>query len=192
MFPFIGKLVLPGETRSRPGTSSDSADDSWISAGINIATYGIPFWGISHVGIMAHATDGRLLIFESTSLDDLPCEISRRGTSGNAGPSAGRHSRVYKGKAWHYPLYRPLYPSEDERLTEFLMATIRVALRRDGGVSLGRRRLVLDRVVVSPVESAHDLLLRVGCRSLCRHWTARDRQRGPLESEPLVSESPVA
>ena len=28
---------------------------SWISAGINIATYGIPLWGISHVGIMANA-----------------------------------------------------------------------------------------------------------------------------------------
>jgi hypothetical protein len=31
---------------------------------------------------------------------------------------------VYDGKAWHYPLYRPLYEYEDKRLTEFLMATI--------------------------------------------------------------------
>ena len=97
---------------------------SWISAGINLATYGIPLWGISHVGIMAHAPDGRLLIFESTSLEDLPCEISHENFTGTQAHLLDDILRVYEGKAWHYPVYRPLYDYEDKRLTEFLMATI--------------------------------------------------------------------
>ena len=43
---------------------------------INIGTFGIPRWSICHVGIMGEATDGRQLLFESTTLDDLPCEIA--------------------------------------------------------------------------------------------------------------------
>ena len=38
--------------------------DSWISDLVNVATYGIPRWGVSHVGIMGEARDGRLLLFE--------------------------------------------------------------------------------------------------------------------------------
>ena len=74
---------------------------SWISAGINIATYGIPLWDISHVGIMAHAPDGRLLIFESTSLENLPCEISHENFTGTQAHLLDDILRVYEGKAWH-------------------------------------------------------------------------------------------
>ena len=82
MFPFNRKLVLPGEREVKAGDILGFSGRSWISAGINIATYGIPLWGISHVGIMAHSPDGKLRFFESTSLDgDIPCEI-RLKTSG--------------------------------------------------------------------------------------------------------------
>ena len=43
-------------------------------------------------------------------------------------------SNVYKGKVWRYPLYRPLYPTEDERLTEFLMATIHTPYDKLGAI----------------------------------------------------------
>ena len=79
---------------------------------------------ISHVGIMANAPDGRLLIFESTSLENLPCEISHENFTGTQAHLLDDILRVYDGKAWHYPLYRSLYDYEDKRLTEFLMATI--------------------------------------------------------------------
>ena len=42
--------------------------DSWISAVIDFGTYGIPFWDIGHVGVMAHAADGRLLLLSLTTL----------------------------------------------------------------------------------------------------------------------------
>lgn len=99
---------------------------SWLSSAINIGTYGIPLFGISHVGIMAHADDGRLLIFESTSLENLPCEISHENFTGTQAHLLDDILHEYKGRAWHYPLYRSLYQSEDERLTSFLMDTIHV------------------------------------------------------------------
>lgn len=127
MFPFRRKLVLPGESRVKAGDTVGFSGRSWLSAGINIATYGIPFWGISHVGIMANAPAGRLLIFESTSLDgDIPCEITGKPICGTQAHDLDFILQHYSGKAWHYPLYRPLYPNEDERLTEFLFDTIGV------------------------------------------------------------------
>ena len=124
MFPLKPQLVLPGEAGVKAGDIIGFSGRSWISAGINIATYGIPLWDISHVGIMANAPDGRLLIFESTSLDNLPCEISHENFTGTQAHLLDDILRVYDGKAWHYPLYRSLYEYEDKRLTEFLMATI--------------------------------------------------------------------
>jgi len=114
---------------------------SWLSAGINLVTYGIPLLDISHVGIMAHAADGRLLIFESTSLDDLPCEISGKIFTGTQAHKLDDILRVYKGRAYHYPLYRQLYPVEDARLTQFLMDTIhtpydKMGAFRSAGVGL--------------------------------------------------------
>jgi len=126
MFPFKRKIVLPGETEIKAGDIIGFSGRSWLSAAINIATYGIPLWGISHVGIMANVADGRLLIFESTSLEDLPCEISHENFTGTQAHKLEDILRAYKGKAYLYPLYRPLYPNEDERLTEFLMETIHV------------------------------------------------------------------
>ena len=67
------RIVNPNDLKA--GDVIGFSGQSWISFLINIGTYGIPFWGISHVGIMAHAPDGRLLLFESTTLEDMPCEI---------------------------------------------------------------------------------------------------------------------
>ena len=126
MFRFNRKLVLPGEMEIKAGDIIGFSGRSWISAAINVATYGIPLWGVSHVGIMANAPDGRLLIFESTSLEDLPCEISHENIAGTQAHLLDDIVPAYEGKAYHYPLYRSLYPNEDERLTEFLMETIHV------------------------------------------------------------------
>ena len=98
--------------------------NSWISALINIGTYGIPFWDISHVGVMAHAADGRLLLFESTTLENMPCEIAGACFNGTQAHDLAKVLKAYNGKVWHYPLYRSLYEYEDKRLTDFLMATI--------------------------------------------------------------------
>jgi len=69
-------------------------------------------------------TVGRLMLFESTQLDDLPCEITGEVFWGTQAHQLEHVVNIYKGKVWHYPLYRSLYPDEDSRLTEFLMGTL--------------------------------------------------------------------
>jgi len=121
-----------------------------VSALVNIATYGIPFWSISHVGIMGHADDKRLMLFESTQLDDLPCEIMGEVFLGTQAHQLEHVVNIYKGKVWHYPLYRALYPDEDSRLTEFLMGTIgtpydKLGAIRTAGVGLSWIESLLHR-----------------------------------------------
>jgi len=118
----VDKIVSPVDLKA--GDVIGFSGNSWISGLINIGTYGIPGWGISHVGIMAHADDGRLLLFESTTLENMPCEISGECFNGTQAHDLDKVLKVYDGKVWHYPLYRPLYESEAKRLTKFLMATI--------------------------------------------------------------------
>jgi hypothetical protein len=37
----------------KPGDILGFSGDTWVSATINLATYGIPYWHLSHVGIVA-------------------------------------------------------------------------------------------------------------------------------------------
>ncbi len=125
----------------RPGDIIGFSGDGWISDFINFATYGIPRWGISHVGVMGEAEDGRLLLFESTTLDGLPCEITGEPFNGTQAHTLDRVVETYRGKVWHYPLYRFLYENERQRLTRFLMETIHtpydeMGAFRSGGIGL--------------------------------------------------------
>ncbi len=93
------------------------------SAGINVATFGIPFWSLSHVGIFAtHRAE--VLLFESTTLCDLPCAIRGAHVEGVQAVRPEDRFRDYRGRVWVYPLYRPLYECESERLTAFLLDSL--------------------------------------------------------------------
>lgn len=107
----------------RPGDIIGFSGDSWLSAGINLATYGIPFWGLSHVGIVGKFK-GLHVIFESTSLSDMPCMVQEKKTSGTQAHSAWGCISAYRGKVWHYPLWRPLSNVESLGLTAFLLEYI--------------------------------------------------------------------
>jgi len=108
----------------KPGDVIGFSGRGWVSAAINIGTYGFPFCGISHIGVMAHDPEGRLLLFESTSLENLPCVISGEDFTGTQAHYLDDILEAYFGRVYHYPLYRPLYPNENTRLTRFLMETI--------------------------------------------------------------------
>ena len=120
-----------------PGDIIGFSGESFISDLINVATYGTPRWGISHVGIMGEAKDGRLLLFESTTLDGLPCEITGKPFFGTQAHLLDTVVKVYRGKVWHYPLYRSLYDNERRRLTDFLMGTIRIPYDEMGAFRSG-------------------------------------------------------
>lgn len=110
------QAILPGDIIGFSG-------EGLISSGITLATYGLPWLSLSHVGIMGEH-DGRLLLFESTTLSSDPCEITGRVIAGSQAHSLDYRLAHYRGKVWHYPLYRPLFDHENKRLTEFLEATI--------------------------------------------------------------------
>lgn len=150
MLPFLlksGHVLAPLVAANAQPSALKAGDvvgfsgTGWLSGIINLGTYGIPWWSVSHVGILAHASDGRLLLFESTSLEDWPCEIYGEKFSGSQAHSFDKVLSTYHGKIWHYPLYRPLYDNEDRRLTEFLMGSLHtpydmMGAFRSGGVGL--------------------------------------------------------
>jgi hypothetical protein len=104
-----------------------------LGAFINLATYGTPFWGISHVGILANV-DKRLLLFESTTLDNLPCVISGKRFNGTQAHTITDVLKSYDGKVWHYPLSRCLYKHESDRLSGYLLGSLHVPYDEIGAV----------------------------------------------------------
>ena len=118
----------------KPGDIIGFSGASLVSDVINVATYGLPRTGISHVGIMAEARDGRLLLFESTTLDGLPCEITGKRFDGVQAHSLDAVVANYRGKVFLYPVYRKLYDFERQRLTEFLMGMIGTPYDQIGAV----------------------------------------------------------
>lgn len=157
MFPFQRKIVLPGEAGVKAGDIIGFSGRSWISVAVNIATYGIPLIGVSHVGIVATSPDGKLRLFESTSLDgDIPCEITGKVICGTQAHGLEFILHHYKGRAYHYPLYRALYPQEDTRLTEFLLSTIgtpydALGAIRSAGVGLSWIESLLHRQCLASI-----------------------------------------
>ena len=114
-------FCLSKRPRPRPkaGDIIGFSGDSWLSFGISVATLGIPFWDLSHVGIIGEH-EGDLLLFESTTLNDSPCVIQEKRVSGVQAHRLDECVKAYRGKAWLYPLFRATYPQESKRLSEFL------------------------------------------------------------------------
>ena len=76
------------------------------SDGINLATFGIPRWGISHVGIMGHAKHHKVpLLFESV-----------RGT-GVCTSFLDTTIKHYDGRVWVYSLSSPPFLHEVGRMS---------------------------------------------------------------------------
>jgi hypothetical protein len=122
----------------KPGDVIGFSGFNLLSAGINIATYGVPCWSVSHVGIVARAKGGRLLLWESTTLNgEHPCLIKHENICGTQAHSPEFIVGQYRGGAWHYPLYRELYPHESVRLTNFLYDTVGTKYDTAGALRAG-------------------------------------------------------
>lgn len=121
----------------KPGDIIGFSGRNWISAGLCVATYGLPLLSLSHVGIMGEAEDGRLLLFESTTLNSEPCEITGKCIKGSQAHSLDPRIQLYDGRIWHYPLSRPLYAHERKRLSKFLTSTIGLPYDKIGAFRSG-------------------------------------------------------
>lgn len=123
----------------QPGDILGFSGDSWVSAGINVMTYGIPWWSLSHVGILGEHHEHGLLLFESTTLNNSPCVIQGKPVCGTQAQRIDTRLSNYAGKIWHYRLYRPLYRHERNRLNAFLNDNIgksydQIGAFRAGGI----------------------------------------------------------
>jgi hypothetical protein len=112
----------------------------WVSGAINLATGGLPFWSINHVGMLAHEKNGRLYVFQSTAYPVRPCDVTGNLVKGVQGHDVTSID-LYGGKIWHYPVYRELYTHESDRLTEFMYSHLGVPYDTPGAARSGGKLL---------------------------------------------------
>jgi ASC-1-like (ASCH) protein len=103
---------------------------------INIFSYGCPRWSASHVGIIGRY-NGELLLFESTTLSNIPCVIQGNFHKGVQAVRLEDRLAAYEGRAWLYPLYRPLFDAEQDQLNAFLRYYIGTEYDRIGAIRSG-------------------------------------------------------
>lgn len=110
------KIIKPGDMLGFSGY-----DLSGI--GINLGSGGLPFFGLSHIGIIARY-NGILRLFESTTLCKLPCIIQGKSVSGAQVHDIKRRCEGYNGKVYNLRLKKELTPEQSKKLTNFLVKDV--------------------------------------------------------------------
>jgi len=100
---------------------------------VNLVTFGWPFFWASHVGIIGEY-EGEQLLFESTTLSNVPCVIQQKSFKGVQSVRLADRVKSYDGRVYHYPVYRPLFGFEEDRLNEFLIDSIGTPYDLHGGM----------------------------------------------------------
>lgn len=116
----------PGDLVLFAGTCWESR---WIAAVTCTPWQWLQRTPFSHVGICARDPNdvhGRVLIFESTTLTNLPCEITHKRIKGTQAHSPASRIPSYEGKVWRFRLTtrNALMNNESRRLSDFLLSEI--------------------------------------------------------------------
>ena len=107
---------------------------------INLSTYGIPWYSLSHVGIIANRTQGAcdsLVVFEANENCEWPCVIAQRKVSGVQAHWISDIIEDYKGTLWHYRLSKQLNRTKIRLLTKTLKDKIGTPYDWDGAKKAG-------------------------------------------------------
>ncbi len=107
----------------QPGDVIGCSGRHYQSDFINLMTFGIPRFDISHVGILCDYR-GELCIFQSTTLCSMPCLIQGKHVSGTQAQEIGEFVKTEHARIYHYPLSRYLYSHEKTRLRRGLLEDI--------------------------------------------------------------------
>lgn len=114
---------------------------------INIGSYGIPRWNLSHIGIVCEYRD-KYYLFESTTTNrDIPCAIKGKVISG---VQAHLLEDVFDrpGKIWHYPLRTRLYSNQSQRLQLLLLEMLGRPYDMKGAIRSGGFFLrILEKII---------------------------------------------
>lgn len=108
-----------------PGDILGFSAADFLGDAINLATWGLPRWSLSHVAIVARDQQtGRMLLWESTQSCDLPCYRACRRVAGVQCHRIAERVEGYLGRVWHYRLACPLSIWEGGRLSLFVDANL--------------------------------------------------------------------
>lgn len=129
----------------KPGDVLGFNSRSWVSDCINLGSYGIPRYSISHLGIIGHHPDYDNLIYQSCYNPPLfygnhgtpaPCVIQKKIVNGTQ--AQGYETLInYPGKVWWYRLHLPLRNFETDMLSIYLNGTIGRPYDRPGAFEAG-------------------------------------------------------
>ncbi|HUY37088.1 MAG TPA: hypothetical protein VMV69_30515 [Pirellulales bacterium] len=108
----------------------------------------------SHIGICARGPAGNVLLFESTTLCELPCEVLQRKVHGTQAHEPSRRIDEYQGKVWRLRLAprETLTDSESARLSDFLVANLGTPYDYDGALISGTFALRRCRMFASRAD----------------------------------------
>lgn len=153
----------------------------WPSIVVNLGSYGIPWLHASHIGIMGEYK-GELLLFESTTLSNLPCVIRCEPFKGTQAVRLEDRVASYEGRIHHYPLYCELYHDEAARLNAFLIDHIGIPYDTIGAFRSGG-------TAWSWLESwlREEDLSRIFCSEFC---AAGHREIGMMRTDNVSSWNP--
>lgn len=182
-----------------PGDIVGCLGNSFTSHIINIGTYGIPFYGLSHVGIIAESMDNRVLLYESTTLNKYPCAVKGVLFNGTQAQEIDRKIDSYEGKIWHYPLKKPLRVWERRNLSKFLNRKLgipydSIGAFRSGGKGFSWLESRMHKENLSSIfcsewcASAHNYIERFDTDNLSK-WNpnafAREERRRDILLKPI-------
>jgi len=151
--------------------------NSWHSILINLCSYGIPFWSISHVGIIGEH-EAKLVLFESTT----PAQGLSTCDKGTQAVRLEDRLADYPGRVWHYPLYRRLYAAESDRLNQFLMDHLGIPYDHIGAIRSGGAAWSWFESLLRDED-----LSRIFCSELC---AAAHREIGMIRTDNVSRWNP--
>lgn len=115
----IGSLL----DRIKPGDVIGFSASDCLGWSINLATFGIPGRGLSHIA-MAINFHGDVILAESTILCKSRCVLQGKRVKGVQAHWLYDRLIGYKGRVWVYPLQHPFTQQESERATSFIMEAL--------------------------------------------------------------------
>lgn len=142
---------------------------------INLGTWGIPGYGLSHVALVGpHPCHGRPILYESTSIYDQHCILQGRKVDGVQAheilPRVLDYRRRF-GRVWHYPLVRELWPEQREALLKSCIESLGTPYDNIGAF----RANDLPLNTIGKLLFSHEDLVSMFCSEFCaaRHRDAR-------------------
>lgn len=97
-----------------------------LGAMINLGTWGVPGYGLSHIAIVGEYTKPGVghpekLLFESTTTVEAPCYVKGKRINGTQAHQPRYRVAYYPGRVWHYRLAHPLPKEKRDELSQFLL-----------------------------------------------------------------------